>query len=150
MRAIYWAWSMVLFALVVVQVGLAGSGAFYVANKLSDEGSTTDEDVFFDSFFSGGFFLGDVLVGGSFLRAILVSLGSLLIRFDAGPGVIRVDGLNRAGLILLRRLRHKGVDAGRKLRADNDGAKHNGRAGHAEPEQLVAHGMILLMIRRRH
>ena len=50
MRTIYWAWSMLLFGLVVLQVGLSGYGAFYAANKLEDEGSTIDEDVFFDGF----------------------------------------------------------------------------------------------------
>jgi hypothetical protein len=40
----------VLFAAIVVQVGLAGYGAFYAAGKLEDEGSTIDEDVFMDGF----------------------------------------------------------------------------------------------------
>jgi hypothetical protein len=50
MRTIYWAWSWVLLAAIVVQVGLAGYGAFYAAGKLDDEGSTIDEDVFMDGF----------------------------------------------------------------------------------------------------
>jgi hypothetical protein len=49
-RTVYWIWSWVLFAMIIVQVGLAGYGAFYAANKLSDEGATIDEDVFFDGF----------------------------------------------------------------------------------------------------
>jgi hypothetical protein len=49
-RTMYWAWAMLLFAAIVVQVGLAGYGAFYAANKLEDEGSTIDEDIFFDGF----------------------------------------------------------------------------------------------------
>ena len=61
MRAIYWAWSTVLFAAIVVQVGLAGYGAFYAANKLDDEGSTIDEDVFFDGFVAHALF-GYVLI----------------------------------------------------------------------------------------
>ena len=48
MRTFYWAWSMILFAAIIVQIGLSGYGAFYAANKLEDEGSTIDEDVFFD------------------------------------------------------------------------------------------------------
>ena len=41
---------MILFAAIIVQIGLAGYGAFYAANKLEDEGSTIDEDVYFDGF----------------------------------------------------------------------------------------------------
>ena len=43
-------WSWILFALITIQVGLAGYGAFDAAGKLSDEGSTIDEDVFSDGF----------------------------------------------------------------------------------------------------
>ena len=50
MRTIYAVWSWILFAIVVLQVGLAGYGAFYAASKLSDEGATIDEDVFLDGF----------------------------------------------------------------------------------------------------
>jgi len=49
-RTVYWAWSMILFAAIIVQIGLAGFGAFYAAHKLEDEGSTIDEDVFMDGF----------------------------------------------------------------------------------------------------
>lgn len=42
----YWAW--LVFAAVVVQVGFAGYGAFYTANKVED--STIDEDVVMDGF----------------------------------------------------------------------------------------------------
>ena len=54
----FWAWAMILFVAIVVQIGLAGYGAFYAANKLEDEGSTIDEDVFFDGF-------GSTPVGGT-------------------------------------------------------------------------------------
>ncbi len=46
MRTVYWIWSWVLFAAIMVQIGLAGYGAFYAAGKLDDEGATIDEDVF--------------------------------------------------------------------------------------------------------
>jgi hypothetical protein len=49
-RTIYAVWSWILFAAVVLQVGFAGYGAFYAAEKLGDEGSTIDEDVFLDGF----------------------------------------------------------------------------------------------------
>ena len=42
MRTVYWVWSMVVFVMVVIQIGLAGYGAFYAAKKLDDEGSTID------------------------------------------------------------------------------------------------------------
>jgi hypothetical protein len=49
-RTIYAVWSWILFAAIVIQVGLAGYGAFYAANKLGDEGATIDEDVYFEGF----------------------------------------------------------------------------------------------------
>ena len=76
MRAIYWAWSTVLFAAIVVQVGLAGYGAFYAANKLDDEGSTIDEDVFFDGF-----------VAHALFGYILILAGLLLLVIGAIAGI---------------------------------------------------------------
>ena len=77
MRTIYAVWSWILFAIVVVQVGLAGYGAFYAANKLSDEGSTIDEDVFFDGFIAHALF-GYI--------AILAGLIFMVIGLIAGIG----------------------------------------------------------------
>ncbi len=56
MRTLYAVWSWILFAAIVVQVGLAGYGAFYSASKLGDEGATIDEDVFFDGFVAHAIF----------------------------------------------------------------------------------------------
>ena len=42
----YWAW--IVFVAVVLQVGFAGYGAFYAANKVED--ATIDEDTFMDGF----------------------------------------------------------------------------------------------------
>ena len=50
MRTLYWLWATLVFVAVIVQVGFAGYGAFYAANKLDDDGSTIDEDVFFHGF----------------------------------------------------------------------------------------------------
>lgn len=75
MRTIYWAWSMVLFVAIVVQVGLAGYGAFYAASKLEDEGATIDEDVFFDGFEAHALFGYLVLLGGLIFLAIGVAAG---------------------------------------------------------------------------
>jgi hypothetical protein len=49
-RTVYWVWSMVVLVMVVIQIGLAGYGAFYAANKLDDEGSTIDDKIFQDGF----------------------------------------------------------------------------------------------------
>lgn len=89
MRTVYWVWSMILFAAVIVQIGLAGYGAFYAANKLEDEGSTIDEDVFIDGF---GFHaaLGYLL--------LLAGLIFLVIGLIAGIGKWR---LGRHGLLFL-------------------------------------------------
>jgi hypothetical protein len=89
MRTIYWVWSMVLFAAIVVQVGLAGYGAFYSAGKLDDEGSTIDEDVFMDGF------------GAHVALGYLILLGGLIflaIGVVAGIGRWR---LGRHGLLFL-------------------------------------------------
>lgn len=82
MRSIYWAWSMVLFAAVVVQVGLAGYGAFYSASKLEDEGSTIDEDVFFDGFVAHALFGYIVLLAG--LVFMLIGLVAGIGRWRLG------------------------------------------------------------------
>jgi hypothetical protein len=87
MRTIYWAWAWLLFAAIVVQVGLAGYGAFYAANKLDDEGATIDEDVFFDGF---------GLHAGVGYLVILLGLVFLVIGAVAGIGRWR---LGRHGLL---------------------------------------------------
>ena len=88
MRTVYWAWSMILTAAIVVQIGLAGYGAFYAANKLDDEGATIDDDTFMDGFgFHAGF---GYLV-------ILLGLIFLLIGIAAGIGKWR---LGRQGAAL--------------------------------------------------
>ena len=75
MRAIYRIWATLLFILVIVQVGLSGYGAFYAANKLEDEGSTIDEDVFFDGFGAHALFGYLVLLAGLIFLVIGVAAG---------------------------------------------------------------------------
>jgi len=88
-RAVYWVWSMLLFACIIVQVGFAGYGAFYAANKLDDEGSTIDDEVFMDGFgLHSGF--------GYFV--ILFGLIFMVIGLIAGVGKWR---LGRHGLLFL-------------------------------------------------
>ena len=48
MQTVYRYWAAIVFLAIVVQVGLAGYGAFDVANTVQD--GTVDEDGFFDSF----------------------------------------------------------------------------------------------------
>lgn len=50
MRTVYWFWSIVVLAMVVIQIGLAGYGAFYAAHKLEDEGSSITDKQFEDGF----------------------------------------------------------------------------------------------------
>ena len=87
MRAIYRIWATFLFILVIVQVGLAGYGAFYAANKLDDEGSTIDEDVFSDGF--------GLHIGLGYL-VVLAGLVFLVIGVVAGIGKWR---LGRHGVL---------------------------------------------------
>ena len=75
MRALYAVWSWILFAAVVVQVGLAGYGAFYSASKLGDEGATIDEDVFFDGFVAHAIFGYLVMLVGLIFMIIGVIAG---------------------------------------------------------------------------
>ena len=89
MRTLYWAWSLILFAAIIVQIGLAGYGAFYAANKLEDEGSTIDEDVFSDGF--------GLHAGWGYL-VILLGLIFMVIGIGAGIGKWR---LGRHGLLFL-------------------------------------------------
>lgn len=56
MRTLYWFWSTLVLVMVVLQIGFAGYGAFYAANKLEDEGSTISDKTFQDGFgFHAGF-----------------------------------------------------------------------------------------------
>jgi hypothetical protein len=96
MRTFYAVWSWILFVLVVVQVGLSGYGAFYAANKLQDEGSTIDEDVFFEGFGA------HAIVG---YLIILAGLIFLVIGLIAGLGRWRL-GMHGTlfGLLILQLL----------------------------------------------
>ncbi len=89
MRTVYWAWSMILTAAIVVQIGLAGYGAFYAAHKLDDEGATIDDDTFMDGF---------GLHAGFGYLVILLGLIFMLIGIAAGIGKWR---LGRHGLLFL-------------------------------------------------
>jgi hypothetical protein len=86
LRTVYRYWSWFIFGLVVFQVGLAGYGAFYVANKV-DEG-TVNEDKFEEGF------------GIHWVVGMLIVLLILIGFFIALAGGIRGRRLGNAGLLL--------------------------------------------------
>jgi hypothetical protein len=93
-RAVYRWWSVLLFVLIVVQVGFAGYGAFYAANKLEAAGSTIDEDTFADGF---------GLHAGFGYLVILAGLIFLVIGLIAGIGRWRLGNHGLlAGLLILQ------------------------------------------------
>jgi hypothetical protein len=93
-RVLYRWWAVLLFLLVVVQVGFAGYGAFYAANKLEDEGSTINDDTFMDGF---------GLHAGLGYIVILAGLIFLVIGLVAGIGRWRLGNHGAlAGLLILQ------------------------------------------------
>ena len=50
MQTLYKWWAGLMLVAVVLQIGFAGYGAFFVASKLDDDGKTIDEDKFMDGF----------------------------------------------------------------------------------------------------
>ncbi len=50
MKTVYKWWAGLLLLAVVLQIGFAGYGAFYVANKVDGDGKTIDSDGFTDGF----------------------------------------------------------------------------------------------------
>ena len=92
MTTVYRWWSWLVALAVVVQVGLAGYGAFYVANKVEDE--TVDEDKFEDGF--------GVHIGFGYL-VVLTGLLLLVITLIARPGRQRIwRVVILAGLLVLQ------------------------------------------------
>ncbi len=86
MRTVYRYWSWLIFGLVIVQVGLAGYGAFYVANKVDD--GTVNESKFEDGF------------GIHWLVGMLIVLLIIIGFFIALGGGIRGRRLRAAGLLV--------------------------------------------------
>lgn len=50
MQTVYKWWAGVILGAVVLQIGFAGYGAFYVANKVDGDGKTVDQDGFTNGF----------------------------------------------------------------------------------------------------
>jgi hypothetical protein len=88
LRSLYIGWSALLFLLVLIQVGLAGYGAFAISRDVGD-GKTVDEDRFEDLF---GLHMGFGYI------VILAGLIFLAIGVAAGIGRWR---LGRHGLLAL-------------------------------------------------
>jgi hypothetical protein len=86
-KAVYQWWATLVFVVVIVQVGLAGYGAFYVVGK-TDNGGTVDEDIV-----SKGF---DPHVAWGYLVVGLSTLILLVIGLIVGVGRWR---LGRHGLL---------------------------------------------------
>ena len=95
MRTVYWLWSMLMFASIVVQIGFAGYGAFFAAGKFEDgEAVVVDEDTFghgFNAHIAFGYIL------------VLLGLIFLLIGVAAGVGKWR---LGRHGVLFLLLILH--------------------------------------------
>jgi hypothetical protein len=86
-NVVYKWWSALMLLVVLLQIGFAGYGAFYVASKLDGEGTTVDEDAFIDGF--------GIHAGVGYL-VILLGLIFLLIGVVAGIGKWR---LGKHGLL---------------------------------------------------
>ena len=89
MKTLYKWWAGLLLVCVTVQIGFAGYGAFYAANKLDDKGTTIDSDKFEHGF--------GAHIGFGYLIWLL-TLIFLLIGIAAGIGRWR---LGRHGVLFL-------------------------------------------------
>lgn len=73
MRAAYRWWATWVFAAIIVQIGLAGYGAFYLAGKTDDNG-VVNPDTSFDHAFTPHIFWGYFVVGVSILILFVIGL----------------------------------------------------------------------------
>ena len=87
MQTLYKWWAGLLLVAVVLQVGLAGYGAFYVAHKVDGDGKSIDTDGFEDGF--------GIHMGFGYLVVLLILVG-LIIAAVAG---VRGRQLGRAGAL---------------------------------------------------
>lgn len=89
MKTVYKWWAGLMLIAVVIQVGFAGYGGFFVANKLNGEGKTIDDNGFSDGF---------GLHAGFGYLVVLLGLIFLVIGVIAGIGRWR---LGRHGVLAL-------------------------------------------------
>ena len=100
LRAIYKYWAALVFVGVLVQVGAAGYGAFYVSNKLQDKGDVLAHKGFDHAWNFHGIF-GTILVGAMLILLILglvARIGKPAIYFPLGLAVAGVVQIFLAGL----------------------------------------------------
>ena len=95
MKTVYKWWAGLLLVMVILQVGFAGYGAFFVAGKLDGDGKTVDEDAFMDGF--------GVHAGFGYL-VILAGLIFLVIGVVAGIGRWRLGRHGVLALLLILQL----------------------------------------------
>ena len=89
MQTVYKWWAGLMLVAVILQVGFAGYGAFFVAGKVDGDGKTVDEDTFSDGF--------GIHAGFGYL-VVLLGLIFLVIGIVAGIGRWR---LGRHGVLAL-------------------------------------------------
>ena len=89
MQTVYKWWAGLMLVAVVLQVGFAGYGAFFVADKVDGDGKTIDEDGFMDGF--------GIHMGFGYI-VWLLGIVFLVIGVIAGIGRWR---LGRHGLLFL-------------------------------------------------
>ena len=94
LRTIFRYWLLILLAAVLLQIAFAGFGAFDVADKLSSEGTSVDEDSFNDSW--------GLHIGWGYL-IFLGSIVTFLLALAARVGRHRVlHALGIVGLVMLQ------------------------------------------------
>jgi Family of unknown function (DUF6220) len=91
-QAVYRVWSAIVVAAIVIQIGLAGYGAFYTAEKV--DGGTVDQDIFDDGW--------GMHIGVGYL-VVLSGLLFVLIALAARTGKRRtLSTLGLFGLMILQ------------------------------------------------
>ena len=89
MKTLYKWWASLMLVAVVLQIGFAGYGAFFVAGKVDGDGKTVDEDAFMDGF---GLHIG--------VGYLLVLLGLIFVVIGVIAGIGRWR-LGRQGVLAL-------------------------------------------------
>jgi hypothetical protein len=100
MKTVYKWWAALVFVAVIVQIGLAGYGAFETAHKLQDSGSVLDHNKF-DDFWSPHGAFGTLLVLGMIVLLVLglaARLGRPAIWWPLALAVAGVVQIFLAGL----------------------------------------------------
>jgi hypothetical protein len=91
-KAVYRWWSVLLFAAVIVQIGFAGYGAFYVAGKSENDGDIVTHKQFENGWDYHAGFGYIVVLGGlvAFVLALLARLGRPRVLLALGVALLFV------------------------------------------------------------